>query len=29
MDSGETVRASDEDFASWSDDWHILLLIEV
>jgi hypothetical protein len=29
VDSGETVRAGDEDFASWSDDWHIPLLLKV
>ena len=22
MDGGEAIRASDEDFASWSDGWH-------
>jgi len=29
MDGGETVRAGDEDLASWSDDWHIPLILEV
>ena len=28
MDGGETVRAGDEDFASWSDSRHVLLLLE-
>ena len=25
VDGGETVRAGDEDFASWGDSWHVLL----
>ena len=28
VDGGEAVRAGDEDFAPWSDDWHALLFPE-
>ena len=28
VDGREAVRAGDEDFASWSDDWHALLFPE-
>ena len=29
MNGSETVRAGDEDFTSWSDNWHIYWLFEV
>jgi hypothetical protein len=29
MDGDEAVRAGDEDFASWSDGWHVLCLLWV
>ena len=29
VDGSETVRTGDEDLASWSDDWHTSLFLEV
>ena len=29
VDGGEAIRARDEDFASWSDGWHVLYLLGV